>query len=400
MSDRPIAVDSGETAQNDNLPLSVVKYPSHYGTFIGFKHDNDSDLYFCACSMEAIRNHVKNTYEYQSKHSHSDTQPTGAVDDSFPEEFRNMVSQATINSTDDILDIAQFKTGICHKCNNVVPNRRHCHKMYGTVFSQNYGWYVKQKKSEYGFPDKSKKSTMMSKELIDNLPEDVVDLVEEDFKKDIQEKVERFTLLDQKRLRRNRTMRGLEYEAKRELRDAKHAGDITADELREQSREIDEKYGYDRVLNGSERDEFERLRDELRENQKRITEAAENEVRRAVGHHEKGSRWTSETILTQLVESRYGGEYTVERHHRPDWLDGLELDIYLVEANVGVEYQGVQHYEAIEHWGGEEALEERQERDKRKKVLCEEHGVELVEVRHNEDLSDKLVAEKLDHVIE
>jgi len=151
----------------------------------------------------------------------------------------------------------------------------------------------------------------MSKELIDGLPEDVIDLVEDDFKRDIQAKAERFTALDQKRRNRDGTLRGLKREAERKKRDARHEGEITPDEARDWSMKINEKYGHDRVLNDSDRDELKQLRDELQKNKKQITEAAENEVRRAVDHHEKGSRWTSETILTQLVESRYGDEYTI-----------------------------------------------------------------------------------------
>ena len=161
-----------------------------------------------------------------------------------------------------------------------------------------------------------------------------------------------------------------------------------------------DKYDGEQMLAQEEHDEWNELQDELLEYGQTITEAAENEVRRALGHYEKGNRWTSETILFQLVESNYGDEYTLKRHHRPEWLDGLELDIFIVEADLGIEYQGVQHYEAVEHWGGEEALEERQERDRRTKDLCDEHGVDVVEVRYDEDLSARLIEEKIGRELE
>jgi gas vesicle protein len=160
--------------------------------------------------------------------------------------------------------------------------------------------------------------------------------------------------------------------------------------------EIREKYETMDPLPENEQEELDALRDELSENSKRVSDTVENEVRQAVGHYEKGNRWTSETILYQLVQSKYGDDYTIKRHHRPDWLDGLELDIFLVEAGVGIEYQGVQHYEAVEHWGGEEALEERQQRDERTKKLCREHGVDVVEVRYDEELSIDVLRAKID----
>jgi hypothetical protein len=45
MSERPVAVDADETARNEDLPYPIVTYPSHYGTFIGFKPRHGGDLY-------------------------------------------------------------------------------------------------------------------------------------------------------------------------------------------------------------------------------------------------------------------------------------------------------------------------------------------------------------------
>ena len=36
-----------------------------------------------------------------------------------------------------------------------------------------------------------------------------------------------------------------------------------------------------------------------------------------------------------------------------------QLDIFIVEADVGIEYQGVQHYKAVGVWSSKEGLEER-----------------------------------------
>ena len=58
--------------------------------------------------------------------------------------------------------------------------------------------------------------------------------------------------------------------------------------------------------------------------------------------------------------------------------------------NVAIECQGIQHYKVIEHFGGAERLKYTQQLDKRKKNLCEEHGVKLYYINYNEDVETKL----------
>jgi very-short-patch-repair endonuclease len=56
----------------------------------------------------------------------------------------------------------------------------------------------------------------------------------------------------------------------------------------------------------------------------------------------------------------------------------LYLDFYIPSRNIAIECQGEQHFEVVERFGGYDKLLANQERDKEKKRLCEEHGVELV----------------------
>ena len=48
------------------------------------------------------------------------------------------------------------------------------------------------------------------------------------------------------------------------------------------------------------------------------------------------------------------------------------------EIKLLIEYNGEQHYNPIEKWGGEEKLIIQQERDARKKQYCEEHNIPLL----------------------
>lgn len=64
--------------------------------------------------------------------------------------------------------------------------------------------------------------------------------------------------------------------------------------------------------------------------------------------------------------------------YRCDWLGLQSLDIFIPSKRVGIEYQGKQHYEAVEFFGGKQALAETQERDARKRALCKENKVQLL----------------------
>lgn len=99
------------------------------------------------------------------------------------------------------------------------------------------------------------------------------------------------------------------------------------------------------------------------------------------------------------MESNYP-DLTIGRHYRSDFLDGLELDIFMEDIKVGIEYQGIQHYEPVDHWGGEEGLKMPQKRDQKKKELCDEHDVGLVRIRHDQELTDALIERKVDPLIE
>lgn len=395
MSDRSIAGNDTTTARNDALPYPVVEYPGS-GAFIAFRPSAECALYFCECARAPFENFIDcRLTELQD--SHWDVTVSNVLQYGVPDIVVDIVRTVGIDDPTDIIDVLRFEPGLCHKCNDAVPKLRFCHDMYGTKFRQNYGWYVKQQAYEYGVCNPAS-STLLKDTFIEELPSDVRDRIDGTVLQDLEEKADRVEELQAKRRERK-------IEIDNELKEAiQEANDEFGDEVEfheklERTQHIRNKYESMDPLSPDEQDELDELRSELEANSEPIWEEVENAVRRAVGHYEKGNRWTSETILYQLIESRYGDEYTIERHHRPDWLDGLELDIFLEEAGVGIEYQGVQHYEAVEHWGGEESLEERQGRDERTRELCAEHGVTLVEVRHDEELSEELIESKIEPVL-
>ncbi|WP_411895724.1 hypothetical protein [Winogradskyella sp. A2] len=122
----------------------------------------------------------------------------------------------------------------------------------------------------------------------------------------------------------------------------------------------------------------------------------QNDFRVYKGVPRIGEGWVSETELFNLLKNEFDG-FKVVQHGRPKWLGRQHIDIWFPEHNLGIEYQGRQHYEAIDYFGGEEAFLQNQERDKRKKQLCKENGALLFEVTRGYDFN-KLV-EKINKVI-
>lgn len=60
----------------------------------------------------------------------------------------------------------------------------------------------------------------------------------------------------------------------------------------------------------------------------------------------------------------------------------LSYDFYIPSHNLLVEYQGKQHYAAIEYFGGDKNFKIQQEHDKRKREYAELHSFDLLEIKY------------------
>lgn len=61
------------------------------------------------------------------------------------------------------------------------------------------------------------------------------------------------------------------------------------------------------------------------------------------------------------------------------WLGAQSLDFFLPRFSIGIECQGIQHYEPVDTFGGEEQFAIQKERDAAKRNKCIENGIRLVE---------------------
>ncbi len=320
------------TTSVENLPYPYVLYPGFYGAFFGFKKDSSSEkIYFCSCSKVAIENYI--TFRLSTDFTNNTIEERRFILDSmyFPISFVRFLISKGISQNKDVIEHIPFKDKLCHECNKVIPSYRYCHEMYGGIFKQTYGWYINKQGLELGIEPGSNK-------ILGNVcPEEISDLIEFD-------SIDFWNNFYEKHLTNNKNIIELEKKYNKQVR--------------------------------------------------KIWRAIENEVRIKFDVKKVGEAWANETLLYNIVKNLLPNQ-KILRHHRPDWLERLELDIFLPTLNIGIEYQGIQHYKPIKHWGGKEALKKTKERDKKKQYLCQKNNIILIYFYHYEQLSNELVEKKL-----
>lgn len=319
------------TVAKENLPFPVVLYPGFYGAFFGFRESESSPILFCSCAEEAIRNYLRFRLSKPIPEN-SDPSRCFVLDRMyFPRIVVDSLMQQRKPNSEQIIGYIRFENKLCHECNNVVPSYRYCVEMYGGAFKQNYGWYINKQAFEFGI------SPITNYIIPDICPQEILELI----KLDPTETPKR----------------------------------------------------YQELVN-SDFEKADQLLKDFQKQNRRIWNIIENEVRQKFGHKKVGDAWTSETILYHIVRSLLPN-FAIRRHYRPNFLDGLEIDIFIEELRVGIEYQGIQHYEPVNHWGGKEALEKLQKRDLKKKKIADSLGIPIVYFKYNEHLNDDIVIDKL-----
>ncbi|WP_312331374.1 hypothetical protein [Acinetobacter variabilis] len=121
---------------------------------------------------------------------------------------------------------------------------------------------------------------------------------------------------------------------------------------------------------------------------------AENYIRELKGVARIGERWVNETLLFNYINLLFP-QFAVQREASPSWLNKQRFDVYISELNLAIEYQGKQHYVAIDLFGGEEGLKKTKQRDKEKLHLSKINGVDIIYFSYKENLTEKLVQNKL-----
>lgn len=105
----------------------------------------------------------------------------------------------------------------------------------------------------------------------------------------------------------------------------------------------------------------------------------ENILRELKGIPKIGEGWVNETTLYYLIKNSFPS-LNVIHHGKPEWLGRQHFDIWIPELKCGIEYQGKQHSEPVDFFGGVESFIKNKERDELKKNKCIENNTILIEV--------------------
>lgn len=93
--------------------------------------------------------------------------------------------------------------------------------------------------------------------------------------------------------------------------------------------------------------------------------------------------WMEKSI--RLFLDKIGIQY--ESQKKFDWLRRMSLDFYLPEYNIGIECQGLQHFEPTDYFGGEEEFRKRLSMDEEKFQKCREQAISMLYVADDERFS-------------
>lgn len=97
---------------------------------------------------------------------------------------------------------------------------------------------------------------------------------------------------------------------------------------------------------------------------------------------------------TESAIFRHFGNLGMKTDYRPDWLHGLELDIFLDSISTAIEVQGRQHSEFCPHFHKTPFdFELQKNRDNKKYDMCDKAGITLFYVYEPEDIT--LIIQKI-----
>lgn len=82
-------------------------------------------------------------------------------------------------------------------------------------------------------------------------------------------------------------------------------------------------------------------------------------------------------------------EHKVTREKTFNWLGKKRIDIFIEDLNIGIEYQGRQHFEPVEIFGGIKGYLDTIKRDREKYEQCKIHGIKLLYFSNEKKIPDE-----------
>lgn len=134
------------------------------------------------------------------------------------------------------------------------------------------------------------------------------------------------------------------------------------------------RYTYDKVI-------YKNIKEKIT-----ITCSVHGDFDQKASTHLRGSGckkcWISKgelAIETFLIEK---GINHYREYILPDFVNKFRFDFYIPENRLLIEFQGIQHYEPIDFYGGIDALEYIKENDRLKKIMAKNFNYKLIEVNY------------------
>ena len=316
----------------EGLPFPYVKYS--WGNWIIEFGDSDNNFKVCDCFEKPIKNYIESLINFHEK-NHGEGSWERDYNDGRLGTISSRIYKKHLKGFD-------FEPHICHRCNNKIPSVEFCHPMYGGKFKRTYGWYIERRLHERIFDI----------EIVDEY-----DKLEEEHQ-----------MLCEKRM---------ELINKHSIPDKVNGGLISL--WLNNPKISNEIYDYDKRGSKIKR---------------KLDNIVENMVRGEFGYKPIGEMWVNETIIFKIVKELFPKSEVIH-HYRGSELEGLEIDVFIKDKKIGIEYNGKQHYKSIKHFGGDESLRNTKERDNRKLKLCKKLGIDLHIIKYTEVVSVELIKSKL-----
>ena len=110
------------------------------------------------------------------------------------------------------------------------------------------------------------------------------------------------------------------------------------------------------------------------------------------------NKWKSEELVFEYTKKLFN-KHQVIYQHRPYFLrtqnGQMSYDVFVCGENIAIEYQGKQHFEPVEFFGGQKHFEEQRKRDELKRERSEQNDVILICINYWEDISLELIKSKI-----
>lgn len=104
-----------------------------------------------------------------------------------------------------------------------------------------------------------------------------------------------------------------------------------------------------------------------------------------------------EKIIRHILDKHEIKFISQHSFHDCKYKNPLEFDFYLPDYNICIEYNGLQHYQSVEFFGGEKEFILSQKRDKIKIKYCDDNNIPLIIIKYTDNIKNVLKKVLMDY---